>query len=458
LIPSFAVIGGPPLRRVRFAHSLWHALGLLGGLVAIGCSDELQVLAPADAGADAASTDAAEPLVDAGPAPDAGPNACGGCGALQLCSTTGCVDVSGIRSISANLEHTCLVKGGRLFCFGKNAGGQLGLDDRLQRELPSRVGVTSDWLQVGVGEGHSCGLRAPGALYCWGDNTLGQLGLGDTVPRLEPTRVGALDDWERLACGGANCCALRAGGALYCWGDNLEGKPAQGDGFSEPDVLEPRPAATEQRFAELAIGQGHVCAISLDGELFGWGRNIAGETGTAPGVAQLRVPTRVGSERDWVSVAAAQHHSCGVRGDGSLWCWGKNTHQQLGLPPVPDGGEDVLMPALVGSERDWAAVAAGWFHTCALARDGGLYCMGRSEEGQLAQPAGAPIGTLTPVFGLEATPPPEGAFGPLALGSFHSCALQQDGTTAYCWGENNAGQLGVGDLARRYTPTAVAVP
>jgi alpha-tubulin suppressor-like RCC1 family protein len=442
--PAGKAVGGPPLRGVRVAHLSW-----LGALLALGCSEELQVLLPADAGPDTGLADAGREPPDAAAERDSGSPACD-CAAVELCTPLGCVEHTGARSIAANLEHTCLVKNGRLFCFGKNSSGQLGVGDRAQRELPTRVGATNDWLRVAVGEGHSCGLRAPGTLHCWGENALGQLGLGDTEPRLTPVQVGALDDWEALACGGANCCAHRAGGTMYCWGDNLEGKPAQDDPYGEPDVLEPRPAATDVGFDRSALGQGHACAIGVEGDLYCWGRNILGETGTAPGVSQLRVPTLVAAEdSDWSSVAAAQHHSCGVREDGSLWCWGKNTHQQLGLPPAPDGGDEVLTPAQVGSEQNWASAGAGWFHTCALARDGVLSCMGRSLEGQLAQPPGEPIGTLLPVTGVESV-------DSMALGSFHTCAIAD--LVPYCWGENTYGQLGVGDVERRYVPTEVPVP
>ena len=123
-----------------------------------------------------------------------------------------------------------------------------------------------------------------------------------------------------------------------------------------------------------------MCAIKESGALGCWGRNTDVELGIGPEPGQTRVPMRVGDASDWLQVSASQHDSCGVRGDGSLWCWGLNTHYELGAPELD---ARIATPAQVGSDTDWEEVAVGWFHTCGRKRDGRVFCWGRAIEGQL---------------------------------------------------------------------------
>jgi alpha-tubulin suppressor-like RCC1 family protein len=192
------------------------------------------------------------------------------------------------------------------------------------------------------------------------------------------------------------------------------------------------------------LGQGQVCAIADDGALYCWGRNPEGETGLGSELPQIRIPTRVGIESDWVSIAASQHHSCGVRGDGTLWCWGKNPYLEIG---AADATRSFLIPTQVGTDVDWAEVGAGWFHGCALKRDGRLSCWGRAIEGQLGQGGGNPVRVPTRV----AMPM---QWQRIALGGFDTCGVDDTGSL-YCWGAGPDGELGLGDVLRISEPVRV---
>jgi alpha-tubulin suppressor-like RCC1 family protein len=105
----------------------------------------------------------------------------------------------------------------------------------------------------------------------------------------------------------------------------------------------------------------------------------------------------------------------------------------------------------------FVSVSAGWWHTCALAADGGAWCWGSDVFGQLGGrpvepescPAAAACSTVpVPVAG-------EGRFVAVGAGGAHSCGLTADGT-AYCWGDNSLGQLGNGAEAASAVPVPVA--
>ena len=366
------------------------------------------------------------------------------CGAEELCAIDRCVDSAGVTQVATSLDHACAVIDGQLFCWGNNESAQLGVGGTQARRLRTRVGTWNDWLRVTASEKESCAIRAPGRLYCLGNNTSGELGLGDTQSREAPAPVDASTRWRDVSCGGDSCCALQDGGALFCWGANLEGKIGQGDQAGSPDVLRPTPVLPDIAWREVAVGQGHVCAISEDGALYCWGRNTDLELGIGSAdPIQLRAPTRIGDASDWRSIAGSQHHTCGVREEGSLWCWGSNAFFELGAPAEVMSS---AAPRRVGDDDDWLSVRTGWFHTCAAKRDGRLFCWGRAIEGQLGQGMNNEPQQLPGMIAM-----PERWLG-FALGRFDTCGVEQSGSL-YCWGV--AGALGFDDGERRYVPALV---
>lgn len=94
-------------------------------------------------------------------------------------------------SVNAGTDHTCARhKTGSLYCWGKGENGRLGLGaDLSDRNTPKKVGASTHWLSVEAGGFHTCAKYSTGAIYCWGANNFGQLGLNDNIQRNKPTRV-----------------------------------------------------------------------------------------------------------------------------------------------------------------------------------------------------------------------------------------------------------------------------
>jgi alpha-tubulin suppressor-like RCC1 family protein len=80
------------------------------------------------------------------------------------------------------------------------------------------VDTSAEWLTLGAGRYHTCGLTTLGQLHCWGLNTAGQLGTGSLENKLTPTRVGALSTWASLTVGASSNCAFLDDDTLWCWG------------------------------------------------------------------------------------------------------------------------------------------------------------------------------------------------------------------------------------------------
>ena len=125
--------------------------------------------------------------------------------------------------------HTCWVKTSdkTLWCWGGNGQGQLGLGDRTNRLIPTKVNI-SNVSQVSTGDRHTCATKTDGTLWCWGDNYNGQLGLGDRTDRLIPKQL-YFNNVSQVSGGGSHTCAAKSDGTLWCWGDNSLGQIGTGD-------------------------------------------------------------------------------------------------------------------------------------------------------------------------------------------------------------------------------------
>jgi alpha-tubulin suppressor-like RCC1 family protein len=227
---------------------------------------------------------------------------------------------------------------GSLYCWTPGVGAPAPSPTSL-------TGVTS----YSVGSDHQCAIAA-GSLYCWGDGIFGKLGNGSNDDEASPTKVGAAT-WSHVAAGADDTCAVRSDGTTWCWGL----------GYSSPQQI--TTATTWTALAQNPQGENY---LGLQGgTLYSWSWISSIES--------------VGAVTDWTSISAGQSHSCGIRADGSLSCYGNNAHGQLG-----DGTTaNRAAPVEVGVAKDWTMVSAGGAFTCGIRAGGDLYCWGDDQFGQL---------------------------------------------------------------------------
>ena len=178
-------------------------------------------------------------------------------------------------------------------------------------------------------------------------------------------------------------------------------------------------------YTAISAGNLHSCAIRSDGSVICWGSGDAGQTGAPDGT--------------YKAVSTGNQHSCAISTDDTLTCWGDDQDGQANPPigtyiAVSAGNrhscaistddtldcwgwnEDGQADPRIGTYK---AVAAGWQHSCAISTDDTLDCWGLSEDGQADRP--------------------NGTYKAVAAGWRHSCAIR---TTGYidCWGLSENGQ------------------
>ena len=209
-------------------------------------------------------------------------------------------------------------------------------------------------------------------------------------------------------------------------------------------------------------GFGYVCAVALDGRVYCWGSNSNGKIGSGNTSSAL-VPSAVkisgalvGKVIKQIEPSSAGNHSCVIASDDKAYCWGHNGFGQLGnnntvnsLTPVAVDTAGVL------ASKTIKQIASGGISSCVIASDDKAYCWGSNNFGQLGN------GNLK----NSSTPTPVSTTGVLAgktikqitAGTEFTCAIASD-DKAYCWGSNSSGELGNNSTINSGVPTHVYAP
>lgn len=298
-------------------------------------------------------------------------------------------DDQGWTDISAGHLFSCGVNQGGLFCWGWGTSGQLGHGNASTRTTPSKIaGFDDHWTQVSSGRFSSCALKTNGTLWCWGAGLSGQLGTGVNQSANTPQQVFPGDPletgWEQIDSGGSVSCAIREDSTLWCWGGSslALGLGNQTSNVNEPtQVLATNPLLSSG-WSQVSTGGGHSCAIREDSTLWCWGTNSNGRLGLGNQGDQGQ-PTQVMAgdpqmAQGWAHVSLGAM-SCAIREDQSLWCWGRGRFGNFGFQDVADRD----LPEQIGTGMNWIGVALGGNGGTAWTADGEAYSWGLNEEGRL---------------------------------------------------------------------------
>ena len=208
--------------------------------------------------------------------------------------------------------------------------------------------------------------------------------------------------------------------------------------------------------ASVSVGDGHGCWLPRSGaRVFCYGDNQFGQLGDGTlsdaVISREAVNPLQGLGDLYTQVSSGGVHTCAVLdtvGGTQPFCWGDNRWGQLGDGTSTNRSQPTPVRTS-GLQVDLTSVRAGGGHSCALSGRGTAYCWGINEYGQLG---------LDSLGGGFAFPVPSAVgltFTQLTAGWLHTCGLSTDGG-ALCWGRATEGQLGTGSLTSTGTPTPVA--
>jgi alpha-tubulin suppressor-like RCC1 family protein len=302
------------------------------------------------------------------------------------------IDVFG-QPVSAVHEHSVTpVFGDTTFCRiveGVELRCPIPNSDPVETQAPARIS------SVAIGNDHACMVLENHRVFCFGHNDHGQLGIrsgnpgatydpgyDDLLASLDARTIDAGDDFS---------CATTADGHVACWGRNDLGQTGARPGRDQLEpVIVPNVANAEQ----VVVGDAHACARTHDGSVLCWGDNTAhqrGSTGRTPAAAAVT------GVQDVLELSAGANFTCARRRDGTVVCWGSNTQGQRGL-----GSFDDVPLAPVTGLSDVTRLVSGMQSTCALRRDGTVWCWGGNDFAELGSSDEDDRATAAPVFGLTA--------------------------------------------------------
>ncbi len=336
-------------------------------------------------------------------------------------------------------------------------------------ESPERAPVEP---RVAAARDMSCALRG-GSVYCWG-------GRGrDSAPRKFGGASGAVAvaaGWSRvcvilgdgtvacsrgggravspvegvgaavaLSVGPSHACAVGPEGKVWCWGQSSYGAlgvPDEGRDAWDQSAVE---VTGMTDAVGVAAGEYHSCALRRDGRVSCWGmgadpritcsrgRNSVSCSG--PSNATPHLPRGVAGVANAVHIEAGEGRTCAVQGDGTVSCWDMIEHD----------GSNEWVPRRVDGVEGARRVSVGVGYACALG-DGTVRCWGDDDRGQL----GAGDATGGAVAGIDDAVD-------VAAGEHHACIVREDGQVL-CWGANEWGQVGDGSQGFDGSPISMTLP
>ncbi len=363
-----------------------------------------------------------------------GASAGGGADAGRTCDAGWCV-----KSIATGSGIACAIDDSeRVLCWPGSDLGQPVLRPLAVAGITQAVGVTA-------GYAYGCAWTRPGEAQCWGAaHQTGNLGADDpefaAMPSY-PARAVVLDggaalrDVTGIAIGESHACAVTRG-QVACWGHNeYQQVTARPPASNRIPIAVPRGGPPAER---VAASPAISCQLG-DAGVGCWGSDNNGQiTGTPQGTERPNATPPAGLTRTLVRLAACERETCGVSTSRELICW---------------GGEVTVArpPALQPDVSNVVEVTCRGDLLCVVDDQGQVWCRGPNDRGQrgvgFAGDAGAGFTQV------QSLPPAE----QVAAGFGFACAVTRAGEP-WCWGSNDAGQLGDSTTVDRLLPARVAPP
>lgn len=449
-------------------------------------------------------------------------------------------------SVAVGWEHICAVHSDNtISCWGRNQYGQLGDQTTIDSSIPVKVLNVNDARSVHTSIGYTCYIHLDTRVSCWGNGNRGVFKDGNSYPEsdnpclsmecetelehytpyfdyilAEPNRIPGLSNVKTLSVGELHACAIFYDDSLSCWGvDSYAGlfvwtdlsqlkvtsipSSSRADIFCvvridttifcwgrddlktgrrgrqhsenawEDSYIVASPSATSgvpneevsqdslpkadipwlTGNIDVAAGFGHTCSLQASGTVYCWGSNDLGQLGNGTTIYSSE-PVQVKNLDQAIAISAGTDHTCALHSDGSISCWGSDQYFKLGNIEAGDNSSfhatASTKPTKVTGIDNAISVSAGWEHTCAVHSDSTISCWGNNNAGQL---------------GIGESDKPEMSVQPVKVNgiadavsvsaaSYRTCAVHSDGTIS-CWGEQAGGELAYNQISSTLEPTKV---
>jgi alpha-tubulin suppressor-like RCC1 family protein len=351
--------------------------------------------------------------------------------------------------IFSNYYSTFILKNKNIFASGNNYYGQLGLDDKDDRNTFTAVPPLPDGKvakQVVAGRYHTMILAEYGTVFACGCNGNGRLGLGDNDDRNTFTAVPPLPDGKvakQVVAGRYHTMILAEYGTVFACGYNYYGQLGMGH-TNNVNTFTAVPLLPDRKVKEVVTGDNHTMILTNDGKVFASGNNFFGQLGLGDDDDRntFTAVSPLPDDKVAKQVVADSGHTMILAEDGTVFACGKNIFGQLGLGNIDDRNTFTAVPPLP-DRKVVKQVVPGGDHTMILAEDGTVFACGKNFKGQLG--LGDDDGYRKT---FTAVPLPDGKVAKQVIaGSIHTIIIAEDNTVFGC-GSNEDGQLGLENVKK----------
>ncbi|MBQ3032868.1 MAG: Ig-like domain-containing protein, partial [Deferribacterales bacterium] len=382
-----------------------------------------------------------------------------------------------------NITITKLVSGsfaisdtGKLYSWGYNTHGVLGLGDETGRKTPEQVTaldsvVVSDVITQNTA---TYAITNAGKVYAWGNNENGQLGIGSTDNRATPQLITALQDKivSKIIINtdnnyyAAQVFAITSDNLVYSWGKNTNGELGIGSNTDSttPQLVTFTGLGDGEYIADI-IGGGYTLdamyAITNKGRVYSWGDNQNGQLGHNDTTAR-NTPTIITAldGKTVTKVIRGYYAVYAITTENKLYSWGRYYDGGLGRTNV-DTYIPVAIDVFNGKVIKDFIVQRNWAHQFVLTNDGKLYSWGDNAshtDGVLGlESSDNMVYTPTLIPALS-----DKVVTKIYYGDQRNMYAITNDNTVYAWGSNYSCQLGVGltdgSCQNKSAPTLITFP
>ena len=338
----------------------------------------------------------------------------------------------------------------KLFSWGYGGFGMPGQNNTNDYSSPVQIPGTT-WTigpaQQARTRNNTAVTRTDGTLWSWGQNQGGYTGQNNRTTYSSPKQVGSDTTWASgMIAGTAEGTTIitKTDGTLWGFGTQNKGELAQNNRTAYSSAVQVGSDTTWPKTDSNHLGAGfhYYNVIKTDGTLWAWGTNARGQLGQNT-IADHSSPVQIPGT-NWSSVVGGgYYHTGAIKTDGTLWMWGYNNWGQLGIntPNNDDRSSPVQIPGTT-----WSHGRAGVEATIVVKTDGTAWTWGINNEGQLGlnnqQPSSSPVQI------------PGTTWSEVTSAQYFAGAIKTDGTL-WSWGRNQKGTLGHNDTANRSSPTQI---
>ena len=324
----------------------------------------------------------------------------------------------GIVSVATGSNCSFAIDGdGNLWSWGSNINGVLGAGSP-NAIVPNAQPVSGirNVITVSCGFSFTLALCADGTVWSWGDGSNGELGTGTAGTVYTPQQINPqiLHDIRAIACGASTAFALDATGQVWSWGANTDGVLGNGSPAGATQFF-PKQIPGARSIRTIIADEWRALAITINDEVYDWGRNTNDELGLGNGGVYTDVPSLVGRFPGAVSAAMTGGATILVINDGSTFVWGDNGVGQFGISSSSPLSSPVPMPGTPFSPNVQIRGQGGQF--LSIERTGGVKVWGYGND--------IPLGytpTIAGTYGGSCVPTqPNGACNAVPDSDFPVC-------------------------------------